>query len=373
MQEQELKNLLKRIHDGRATDEEKAFLESWYLQYQEKDGVEYSADERAEDANAVWAKLKPEVPQHRQRRLGLQIAAAAAVFIVISISGYFILHKPIADTPEMAQNQAGDVTPGSNSATLTLANGQKVVLNAKPNGQIAVQGNMAVTKRINGQIQYQSIASNSTDVMINTVATKRKEQYKVVLSDGTSVWLNAASSITYPTAFTGRDRKVSITGEAYFEVAHNAEKPFKVSAKGQTIKVLGTHFNVNSYTDEPDVNTTLLEGSVKVVGGNGFKIIKPGQRTVFKNGQLSIIDANLEETVAWKNGYFRFNQEKIGPIMRKLARWYDIDVQFDGPISDDEFSGKISRFKNISEVLKALEYYKTVHFKIEGRRVTVSE
>jgi transmembrane sensor len=164
---------------------------------------------------------------------------------------------------------------------------------------------------------------------------------------------------------------VTITGEAYFEVSHDANRPFRVISNGQTVEVLGTHFNVNTYTDEPNTRTTLLEGSVKVSAANGASVIKPGQQAVLSDAGLAVNAANTEETVAWKNGYFRFNGENIQSIMRKLSRWYDIDVAFDGPVSDDEFSGTISRSKNISEVLKALQYSKTVHFKIEGRRVTV--
>ncbi len=370
MEKIQLKELLAKYTSGECSAEETALVESWYLRFNEADRAELSEDALIQAQDKLWTGLSVKT---KVRSIWPRIAAAASILLFVSIGGYFILHKPTAATNTAAQSKVNDVTPGSNSATLTLSNGKKILLNAKPVGQIAVQGNMAITKTANGQLQYQLSTAKSTITMLNTVSTRRKEQYKVVLSDGTNVWLNAASSITYPVAFTGTYREVAITGEAYFEVAHNAKKPFKVTAQGQTVEVLGTHFNINAYADEPNVKTTLLEGSVKITGNNSFKIIKPGQQAIFKNNQLLVSDANVEETVAWKNGYFRFNRENIEPIMRKLSRWYDIEVQFEGAIPDDEFSGAISRFKNISEVLKELEYYKTVHFKVEGRRVTVSK
>ena len=370
MYEQELKELLNKIREGNATDEEKAFLENWYLQYTEQDGAEYSLNERLEDADTIWAELEP-VTHANQRKLLTRIAAAASILLILSFGAYFILRQDTSDEKWIAQNFKNDIAPGTNSATLTLGNGKTIVLNAKANGQLAVQGNIAVTKTANGQLTYQATAGAGDEVMENTLTTRRKQQYKVVLADGTGVWLNAGSSIKYPNRFNGKYREVTITGEAYFEVAHNAAKPFRVKSAGQLVEVLGTHFNVNAYADEPEIKTTLLEGSVKVSDNNAFEIIKPGEQVVLKDAQLSVDKVDLDETVAWKNGHFRFNKEKIESIMRKLSRWYDIDVQYEGPVSEEEYSGQLSRFRNISEVLKVLQYSKSVHFKVEGRRVTV--
>ena len=183
--------------------------------------------------------------------------------------------------------------------------------------------------------------------------------------------LNAASSLKYPTSFTGSERRVELAGEGYFEVAHNKLKPFKVISNGQEIEVLGTHFNVNAYTDEFGIKTTLLEGSVKISAAGLYTLIRPGQQALFANHRLSVGDADIKETIAWKDGYFDFKNESIESIMRKLSRWYDIDVQYDGKVTGEGFYGEISRFKNISEVLSMLEQTELVHFKIEGRRVTV--
>lgn len=367
----EAEELLEKYRLGKCTLEELRLLQKWFHHLGEEERSDLTEADLINAKNIFKQYADSLTHKHRSVFSWSRIAAAASILLFLSVGTYFVLHAHRSASQQISY--VNDVKPGSNSATLTLGNGQKIVLNTKPNGQLAVQGKMVVTKTANGQLQYQQSVSADNEVMFNTITTNRKEQYKVILADGTSVWLNAASSIKYPTTFTGNSREVSITGEAYFEVAHNAAKPFRVSSQGQIVEVLGTHFNVNSYADEPAAKTTLLEGSVRVTANNNIKIIAPGEQTVLMGGQLSVSEANTEEAVAWKNGYFRFNKEAIGSIMRKLSRWYDIDVRFEGGMPDDEFTGTISRFTNISEVLKALEYYKTVHFKVEGRRVTVSK
>lgn len=362
--------LIEKYKQGECADQEIAWLESWYLQHDADAIRQLTPLEFLEDLRQISVGL-PLYNPVKTRHLWPRIAAAASILLLLSLGVYFAWHKKPAEDEWIAQNFKNDIRPGDNSATLTLGNGKIVILNAKAKGQLALQGNIAVQKTADGQLSYQAISSGDDNVMENTLTTQRKEQYKVVLTDGTSVWLNAASSIKYPTDFKGKYRDVTITGEAYFEVAHNAAKPFRVISAGQTVEVLGTHFNVNTYTDEPGVTTTLLEGSVKVSEDKIFQILKPGEQAVLKGTQLSVQDADTEETVAWKNGYFRFNGEKIGSIMRKLARWYDIDVHFEGPVSEEKYSGKISRFRDISEILKVFEYAGSIHFKIEGRRVTV--
>ncbi len=187
------------------------------------------------------------------------------------------------------------------------------------------------------------------------------------------VWLNAASSLKFPVKFAGKERVVELTGEAYFEVAPEAGKPFIVETVNEKVLVLGTHFNINAYSDEPVAVTTLLEGSIKVQSTQTGKasILKPGQQSLLDASQFTIQAANLEEAVAWKNGYFRFNDERIADIMKKLERWYNIEVIYEGKPSEELFNGKISRFKDISQVLRMLEKTEGIHFKIQGRRVTV--
>jgi ferric-dicitrate binding protein FerR (iron transport regulator) len=196
------------------------------------------------------------------------------------------------------------------------------------------------------------------------------------LADGSKVWLNAASSLRYPTSFTGKERTVELQGEGYFEIAHDATKPFRVQVNGTTVEVLGTHFNINAYNDEPQLKTTLLEGKVKIENGGVVRFLKPGQQAVVEGeGKLALVnDADVEEAVAWKNGKFIFNGNDIHSVMRQLSRWYTITVQYNGQISDDEFVGiiPIPRSENISAILSLLQKTRTVSFQVNGRNVTVN-
>lgn len=364
--------IAKKWQEGTITELEKEAFEEWYAGFE--DVLEIDSAESHEEAERrlynliarrgnIGPKRGPKWPR---------VAAAAAILLSLGIGSYYYITKP--NQEQIAQIQVNDVVPGGNKAVLTLANGQHVVLTSAKNGRLAIQGNTEITKTADGNIVYNQTTGESAAISAltyNTVSTPVGGQYHLTLTDGTNVWLNAASSIKYPIAFTGGERKVEIFGEAYFEVAHNAAKPFRVRSNHQVVEVLGTHFNINSYADETATKTTLLEGSVKVTGSNGFKFIKPGQQAVLSGNNLSVAQADVEEAVAWKNGYFRFNDEKIASIMRKLSRWYNIDVSFEGKMLEEGFNGKISRYKNISQTLKMLEKTKAVHFKVEGRRVTV--
>ena len=207
-------------------------------------------------------------------------------------------------------------------------------------------------------------------VAYNTLTTPRGGQYHLTLSDGTSVWLNAASSIKYPIAFTGNERRVEITGEVYFEVEHNAAKPFRVICNGQTVEDLGTHFNINAYNDENAVKTTLLEGSVNVSAAGKNKMLKPGEQAQLQHGNIRIADVDVNKVAAWKNGLFQFNDDNIRDIMRQLGRWYDVDIKYEGNLPDWEFSGAIPRNANLSQVLDILSFVK-VHFRIDGKTIVV--
>jgi transmembrane sensor len=373
MQEQELKDLLQRIRNGTATAEEKVFLENWYLQYREKDVAEYSLDDRLEDADAIWAKLQPVVAKSRHRKFWPRIAVAASILLFSFIGGYFLFHKQILS--QIARNKIHDIAPGSNKAVLTLANGKTIVLNGARNGKLAVQGYTAINKTADGKVVYNADQSASekaaNEVVYNTLTTPRGGQYYLVLADGTNVWLNAASSIVFPATFSGSDREVKITGEAYFEVAHNATKPFKVTANGQTVEVLGTHFNINAYRDEPNIKTTLFEGSIKINSGTGQAILKPGQQAQISENRINVVsDTNMNEAIAWHKGLFEFHDADIQTVMRQLSRWYDVDVSYDGKITDRRFSGKL--YRNITALTVAdILSYKKIHFRIEGKRIIV--
>jgi ferric-dicitrate binding protein FerR (iron transport regulator) len=266
---------------------------------------------------------------------------------------------------------AADISAGGDRAILTLADGRTVALTTATNGLIATQGQTQVTKTADGQLVYQ--ASGLGDgISMNSVTTPRGGQYRVVLSDGSKVLLNAASSIRYPVAFTGKERRVVVTGEAYFEVAPDKSKPFRVEAGGQAIDVLGTSFDVNVYADEPDQRTTLLTGSVKVSSGARQVVLAPGQQARVGEG-ISVDDkADLDEVMAWAHGDFVFNNEDITSIMRKIARWYDVDISYpQGSPGPMPFDGIVSRSRNVSAVLQIMESTGKVHFKIEKRRIMV--
>jgi ferric-dicitrate binding protein FerR (iron transport regulator) len=255
-----------------------------------------------------------------------------------------------------------------------------VVLDSTNNGAITKQGNVTVIKLDDGQLSYKRSASTtSSTISYNTVSTPRGGQYQLVLTDGTKVWLNAASSLRFPTSFIGNDRRVEITGEAYFEVAHDNKKPFFVAVADMNVEVLGTHFNINAYPDERTIKTTLLEGAVKVESQNQSALLVPGEQARLLNAPLedgnrrlqTINHVDLEQVVAWKNGKFQFNQASVETIMRQVSRWYDVEVVFEGPIPDKRFNGKMYRNVNASQVLSILEEG-GIHFRIEGNKVTVT-
>jgi transmembrane sensor len=300
--------------------------------------------------------------------------ASAAAAVVLIVAGIWLWQERKTGSPgAVAQTTVQDVPPGSNKAILTLSNGQQIVLDSVAKGTLAQQGGTQVAKTDSGQIAYNALNAlneKPTAVLYNTLSTPRRGQYQLTLPDGSKVWLNAASSIRYPVFFAGSERKVEITGEAYFEVTKDASKPFKVMIKEhQEIEVLGTSFDINAYDDEPTVKTTLLTGSIKT----GGVVLRPGQQAVWSAGQPASVksDADIEEAVAWKNGKFIFSGDDIQSVMRQLERWYDVDVDYTGDFKGVELVGVISRFKNISEILGMLEQTRTVKFTVEGRKVTV--
>lgn len=387
---QQIITILNKINAGSVTAAEQFFFDQWLQNtsadeyYQVLDAYESTLDasQTAESADPVLlSKIQQRlaghdhvvkvVPLKRYLKFGL---VAASILIFIS-TGYLIFSQK--NTQQLTANrQKSDVAPGGNNAVLTLANGTKIVLNSASSGRIAQQGHSDINKVQDGVLVYDASKrddnADTTDARLakNTITTPKGGQYQVVLPDGSKVWLNSVSSLTFPASFTGKERNVKLTGEAYFEVEKNKEKPFIVDASGTQVKVLGTHFDIMAYQDENSVNATLLEGSVKVTHRNESKIITPGQMArVTDNIQISSV--NINHVVAWKNGKFAFSGEKLESIMRKISRWYNVDVVYSGSITRQTFIGSVSKYKNVSEVLKVLELTDLVHFKVEGRRITV--
>lgn len=319
-----------------------------------------------------WFKIKSKA---------IRWVAAAAVLIFISAGVYYALKS--RDVSTIAKNAGSKtdtnkgVLPGGNKAVLLLDDGTAIVLDNSSNGSIASQGATKVIKLNTGQLVYRSADGKNDVVLFNTLTTPRGGQYQVTLADGTVVWLNSGSSLRYPTVFVGAERKVEITGEAYFEVAKNPNQPFKViinlaSGDGGEVEVLGTHFNVNAYNDEPAVNTTLFEGSVKVKTAAGTNFIKPGQQLQYNKLKQIKIDNNpdMEQVIAWKEGRFQFDNADINQVMRQLSRWYDIEVEFKGNITK-HFGGTIPRNVNLLKVLQLLEATGEVHFKVTDKNIYI--
>jgi transmembrane sensor len=399
MHQTELDSLIEKYLLGTATKEERVSLLDWYRTSALSE-VEWFMDEPNEEElvkyrmynNIVKHTLPPqEAPLNMGRLFHLAWGkiAAAAVLIIVSI-GIFLNQsyrtKPFHSARKKSYHEHGYAALKRNGAVLTLANGSKVNLDDAHSGYIAKQAGTSIVKVHNNELIYstsknENESTSGDNPIYNIIATPRGSKYKIVLPDGTNVWLNAASSLKYPTIFNGKERPVELTGEAYFEVAKNKEKPFVVTTRspdkkgvGQKIEVLGTHFNVNAYGDEGNTRTTLLEGSVKLitsVPGQPAKVLIPGQQSVVSDRNVNIVFVEVESTIAWKNGYFVFNNESVSTIMSEISRWYDVDVYYDSPIDNIKLGGYISQGKKLSEVLELLELTRKIHFKIEGRRIVV--
>lgn len=317
-----------------------------------------------------------------------KLAAAAAVLLVAGAGIYFWQSRTAAEPAVQVNQLQNDILPGGNKAVLTLGDGSTIVLDSLMNGRVATEGFTSIDKIAGGGLEYRAsgqAASGRQHITYNRLSTPKGGQYKVTLPDGSKVWLNAASSIRYPTAFSDTERKVELRGEAFFEVSPNEQAPFKVISDGMEVEVLGTTFNVMAYRDEAAVRTTLLEGSVMIIPDErkGFpaadrrgnkKRLAPGQQARLNRAtfRLDIADVNTGAAVAWKNGVFQFENASIKDVMRQAARWYDIEVTYDGKVPERQFTGKVPRNVPVSELLDMLRYT-GVNFRIEGRRIIVTD
>jgi len=373
MKEEAVKSLIRGYKEGTLSPEQKAKLETWYINQAANSKAELSGEREEEIIQLLRTELPLKYPE-ASRTWWPRIAAAASIILCLGTAWYF--YQRADSNPIVSQSHANNnILPGGKKAYLTLADGQRIVLTNTKNGTLAQQPGVNITKASDGEVIY-----SITDLKperegaknYNTIETPIGGQYQIVLPDGTKVWLNAASSLKFPSTFARLvNRKVELRGEAYFEVAKNKQQPFIVKTVEQEVEVLGTHFNINTYRDEQGVKTTLLEGSVKIHSDLESKTLKPGEQSTLTNRRFMVKSIDVEEAIAWKRGYFYFNNENIESIMRKLSRWYNVDVQYEGKITDEGFYGTVSQTKNISQVLNILEKTKGVHFKIEGRRVIV--
>lgn len=303
-------------------------------------------------------------------------AAAATVAAMLSVAAWQWLSRPApAPAPVAVQPVKQDLAPGGNRAILTLADGTQIPLDSAGTGNLAQQGNMRIIKLDSGQLAYRPAGGDATTaVLYNTISTPRGGQFRITLPDGSQVWLNASSSLRYPTVFAGHERRVELSGEAYFEVAKKAGMPFRIGSNAMEVEVLGTHFNMMTYDDEEVLKTTLLEGAVKVTRDGRSRQLLPGQqaRVHRSDGSMDVLkDANTEEAVAWKNGFIQFEGQDIKAAMRMLARWYNVDVEYRAAVPA-HFRGIIPRNVPVSQVLKMMELTGEVHFSIEGNKIIVS-
>ena len=353
------------------------------------------------DKDAAWERIAAETGYGKTTRttyIGSRLGQIIAAAVVILVAGFLVYQFVYKERPiQPVAQQPKDILPGGNKAVLTLADASQINLDDATNGEIAKQADMVITKTADGQLVYDLSKSSSSSeqnpaVAYNTITTPRGGKFRVILPDGSKVWLNAASSLKYPTKFLSHERQVELNGEAYFEITHvktgsNVALPFRVRSAGQVVEVLGTHFNINSYSDENSVKTTLLEGKVKVIKTQAnvsinpasgklatALILKPGEQAQLASGNrpnLNLIaQADVEEAVAWKNGQFQFKDTDLPTIMRQIARWYDVKVGYQGKIPDMKFRGKISRDVPLSQIFQILQL-SGVNFKLDGRKITV--
>ena len=373
--EQLFQEILVRYNSGKASKEEITYLQAYYNLFDLSPEVLTSLEEER-----VKASIKLKIDERlnsrsKTARLNLKrFAAAAVILLALTASLYFALYR--GTEPGINPQMAVDHAPGRSQATLTLADGKVIALGDASTGKIAQEAGASIVNTENGMLIYAKTMADEQQgtAQLNTITTPRGGQYQVVLADGTKVWLNAASSISYPTSFSAAARVVTLRGEAYFEVTKNKHAPFIVKTDFQEVQVLGTHFNVNAYDDEGITTTTLLEGAVRLKSGLNTKVLKPGEQAlVNKNaGEIALVpDVDMEKVVAWKNGVFSFNNENLQSIMRQISRWYNVEVVYADNIPQEKYFGEISRNSKLSEVCKILEL-NNLTFEIDGRTLKVA-
>lgn len=381
MSEQRLHDLMLRYYNRTATPEEEDELMQ-LLEADNEDAVKAMMDEswkHSENVPPIYSAARSKalldtiLPTQRIVRMGNgRWWSAAAILLLMMTGGWWLLREHRKGALE-AQQHNTVVQPGSNKATLTLSNGTVITLEDAKNGALSQQGGATIIKLKSGQIAYNSEQEKAAGnpVAFNTLTTPRGGQYQITLPDGTIVWLNSASSITFPTSFTGSSRQVQLLGEAYFEVAANAKHPFRVKTNDMEVQVLGTSFNLMAYADEKMIKTTLVQGTVKVVRENQDVLLKPGQQAQLDTrGNMKVVPADLDAVIAWKNGLFTFNDATIEEVMRQIGRWYDMEVIYPEGIPQDHFRGEMFRTEQITAVLKILKA-SGVNFHVEGRQIIV--
>lgn len=352
--------IFQKIQQGTATEQELSLFEDWYLQFNAEKESNYSDL----DLEKIQEEGRRNLPVSAPKKIKLwpRFAVAASILLCLSI-GVYVYNNDSSDQAKTIKKQNINVAAGGNKATLTLSDGRVVDLSDAQSGIIIGAEDI---KYSDGS----TLGDISSNPQMLTLTTPKGGEYQITLPDGTNVWLNASSSLKYSPRFIGADRRVELTGEAYFEVVSKQEAPFKVKTAKQEVMVLGTHFNINAYPDERSTTTSLLEGSVRVATEQNTITLSPGEQSALVENTISVAKFNAEEAIAWKEGYFKFKDLTLEPIMRQLSRWYDIEVVYEGAVSTDTFNGTIDRKANLSRILKILEKG-GVQFKLEGKKLIV--
>jgi len=371
MDHKEVKELLKKYLAGTCSPEEKRRIESWYAYQSAKRDEKIFQYDREKIKEELWVDIvKSKSAGKRKTRWRLVPIAAAAV-VLLGLFLYIFKEPVLHPQNKMVQAGSSPVLPAGNKAVLTTG-GKQYVLSDMADGVVEQGDHFRVVKQEDGVVSFDVIEQSSSAVpVLNTIETPKGGVYRVTLPDGSKVWLNNASSISFPSSFEAHQRIVSIRGEVYFEVAHDSRRPFKVYTSQQEIEVLGTRFNINAYDDEPSVKTTLVEGSVRVKGASSVHVLRPGYEMMTqKDNSDKVSMANLKSVLAWKEGVFHFERIKLDALMRQLARWYDVELTYEGELSQDEFVGEIRRSEDIHKVLEILRDGQ-IDINLEGRKLIV--
>ncbi|WP_443943678.1 FecR family protein [Pedobacter sp. AW1-32] len=378
MKKRQAKELIRKYRKEKTTDLENLAIEHWLELELDNDLWSKTEEERANFKYELKQKIDKIIDRKNTAWPGFTtktwLKSVAVFFLIVAPAMYIWKIQSLH-----VLDEANDIKPGGYKATLTLSNGRKIDLSQNKIGELTEIGGIKVLKTADGKVKYivdrDSAAQSLSNNAFNTLETPKGGEFQIELPDGTVIWLNAESSIRYRANFyLKKERQVDLSGEAYFEVAKDKNRPFLVNCENYQVKVLGTHFNVNGYASSGAVKTTLLEGAVDMAptDGSAERVqIKPGQSAVFSDSGVTLGTADVELDLAWKNQEFIFRDETLAVIMEQLARWYDVDVIFEGNTASKRFNGAVSRFKHISEILKKFELTKDVQFKIEGRRLTV--
>jgi transmembrane sensor len=373
MNEAEIKELLMRYREGNCTEQEKESVELWFdITSKQSDWQWMSAAQKESTRTSILKGIKEvtQQPEQEKFRIWPYISVAASVLILLFASWYFYFSSQKGHLQKPFHQIA--VAPGSKQAMLTLSDGSSVIVGDAASGVVASDGSSRVLKNSNGALEYQSENNHSKHTGRNTLAVPRGGTFQITMSDGTKAWINSATTITYPAGNTDSERLVELTGEAYFEVAKDKKRPFKVISNGTEVLVTGTHFNVSAYEDDQQVTTTLAEGSVVVSNQGHQRTLIPRQQSVSSaSGDITLGEVDVESALAWKEGYFVFEDQDLKSVMKMVSRWYDVEIEYQGAIPEYRFGGTFSKSKDLDGLLSYLQQLSNIQFKQHGKKIII--